>query len=77
MACKPVSAPAAVCQAALANCTSHHKHTQPEALSSLAILPLWWKYSAELRAVATKPWTSASTCDTNTEANTRVLPAFW
>lgn len=55
MACKPVSAPAAVCQAALANCTSHHKHTQPEALSSLAILPLWWKYSAELRAVATNP----------------------
>lgn len=53
MACKPVSAPAAVCQAALANCTSHHKHTQPEALSSPAISPLWWKYRAELRAVAT------------------------
>lgn len=53
MACKPVSAPAAVCQAALANCTSHHKHTQPEALSSPAILALWWKYRAELRAVAT------------------------
>lgn len=37
---KPLSAPAAVCQAALANYTSHHKHTQPEALRSPAALPL-------------------------------------
>lgn len=37
---KPFSAPAAVCQPALANYTSHRKHTQPEGRSSPAASPL-------------------------------------